>query len=40
MKPSLSDRLLTIFVCLDLVLAGWYLSSWYTFQDQMLFLVL
>jgi len=36
MKPRLIDRLLTIFLCLNLVLALWYLSRWYAFHDQML----
>lgn len=40
MKPSLADRLLTIFLCLDLVLAAWYLLRWYASHDHMLALVL
>jgi len=40
MKPSPFDRLLTIFLCLDLALACWYLTRWYAFHDQMLILML
>jgi hypothetical protein len=36
MKPRLIDRLLTICLCLDLVLAFWCLSLSYAYHAQML----
>ena len=36
MKPSLFDRLLLFFLCLNLVLAFWFLYRWYEYYDQML----
>ena len=40
MKPSLADRILTIFLWLDLALAGWYLSRCYEYHDKLLNLIL
>jgi hypothetical protein len=40
MKPSLADRILTIFLWLNLTLAGWYLFRWFAGHDQMLNLIL
>ena len=40
MKPSLADRILTIFLWLDLALAGWYLFRCYACHNQMLNLIL
>jgi hypothetical protein len=39
-KPGLVDRLLTICLCLDLVIAFWCLSLRFAYQSQMLALVL
>ncbi len=35
MKPRLIDRLLVIFLCLDLVLAFWCLSLTYAYHNYM-----
>jgi len=39
-KPSPADRVLTIFLWLDLALAGWYLSRCYDYHDKLLNLIL